>query len=169
MLMRHAKSSWSDPDLKDQERPLNARGRKAARVMGAWMKEKSVVPDLVLMSNARRSQETWERVSKTLDADIPAQVVDQIYMAGPEEMLSAVRGTPDDAKTVLVIGHQPGLSAFARKLANGNTRSGCKRAYRKFPTGAVAEIKTGRESWKDVTFGDADFTRFVCPRELTDD
>ena len=168
LLMRHAKSSWKDPDLDDQERPLNGRGRENADAMGKWMAKRGIAPDVVITSSTVRSQETWRRVKDALGQDAPTIIADELYSSGPDRMLRTLHDAPKGAKTVLMIGHQPAISSFARKLANGSTPSSCKRAYKKFPTAAVAVIAPKAKKWKDVSFGDADFEKFSVPKEVKD-
>ena len=127
------------------------------------------MPDVVITSSAARSRETWKRMQKILGApNIPVVIEDKLYSSGPSAMLEALHRAPDKAKTVLMIGHQPVVSSFARKLANGSTPSSCMRAYKKFPTGAIAVIEPHAKNWQKVRFGDADFKRFACPKELVD-
>lgn len=169
LLMRHAKSSWEDPDMPDEERPLNERGRAAAQTMAKWLDGRGDVPDVVITSSAARSKETWERIKAALGVKNAEVIVqDSLYSSGPSAMLKALGRVPDKAERVLMIGHQPVVSSFARKLANGHTPSACARAYKKFPTGAIAVIDLPAEHWDDVEFGNADFKRFAMPKELAD-
>lgn len=169
LLMRHAKSSWSDADQKDEERPLNERGRAAAATMAEWLAGRGDIPDIVITSSARRSQETWERMRKVLGTKRTKVIVeDNLYSSGPSAMLKALRKAPKGANTVLMIGHQPVVSSFARKLANSTTKSSCARAYKKFPTAAIAVFEPNSDTWAEIDFADADFKRFACPKELVD-
>lgn len=169
LLMRHAKSSWEDTDLPDEARPLNARGRAAAAVMASWIKDRGDIPDVVITSSATRSRETWEQIAKALGKTKAKVIVAKnLYSSGPSEMLSTLQDVPKSAKTVLMIGHQPVVSSFARKLANGSTPASCARAYKKFPTGAIAVIEPHAKSWKKTKFGEADFKRFAVPKEVAE-
>ena len=147
---------------------MNGRGRANAELMGEWMVEKGIKPDAVITSSTKRAQETWKRVKKVLGEDATTIVADELYSSGPDRMLKALHTAPEEARTVLMIGHQPVMSSFARKLANGSTPSSCARAYKKFPTAAVAVIAPKAEKWDDVSFGNADFKKFVCPKEMAD-
>jgi phosphohistidine phosphatase len=166
ILMRHAKSSWSDPSLEDHDRPLNQRGRLAAPLMGAWLADRSLVPDLVLCSSSVRTQETWARVCATLPGAPAPQIDARLYHADPPRMLAAVNAAPASAETLAMIGHQPGIGAFLRKLANADAPACCTRAYQKFPTAACAILEFDTETWADIAFGDGRFTSFAIPREL---
>lgn len=167
ILLRHAKSSWSDPDLDDHDRPLNQRGRLAAPLMGAWLAERDLTPDHVICSSSARTIETWRRARALLNGEAPDPTISaKLYHADPAAMLKLLRAAPDEAETVMMIGHQPGLGAFARKLANGATPAGCARAFTKFPTAACAVLESEAESWADAAFGEARFSAFAIPREL---
>ncbi len=74
LLLRHAKSSWHDPSLADFDRPLNQRGRAAARMMGDYLVRKGLLPDLVLCSAAQRARETLAFIQDRLDGDLPAMI-----------------------------------------------------------------------------------------------
>jgi phosphohistidine phosphatase len=166
ILMRHAKSSWSDHDTKDMDRPLSPRGRICAATMGAWLAEQNVMPDHVILSTARRSKETWDRLKPFVGDKAEGDAVPEVYMAGPDALLDALKATPDSAETVVLIGHQPGLSALARKLTNGDVPENCSRAFRDFPTAATAVLKSDVKDWSKLKFGKAEFSKFGLPKEV---
>src|SRR5690349_7003918 len=125
-LLRHAKSDWADPDRSDADRPLSQRGRKAAPAMGRYMREKGLVPALVLVSTARRAEETWDLLSTALKSAIPLERSDKLYLASPNRLMKTVHGLADKWSSALVVGHNPGLQAFALELAsedNGTARA----------------------------------------------
>ncbi|MEM8742170.1 MAG: histidine phosphatase family protein [Pseudomonadota bacterium] len=166
VLVRHAKSSWSDPELDDFDRPLNERGRLSAPVTGAWLAEKGMRPDFVAMSPARRCIETWERISAQIPTVPEPKSEKRLYMADPDTMLTVLRHVPREAETVVMVGHQPGISSFARKLANGTVPASCARAFKKFPTAAAAIIEFEADDWEDAEFGLGEFRSFAAPKEL---
>ena len=168
ILLRHAKSSWDDPDLEDHDRPLNKRGRGAAPVIAAWLAERGHVPDRIVCSSSLRTQETVERMRDALP-DLPDPVIEPgLYHADPARMMELVRAQPDEANGVMLVGHQPGLSAFARMLAGGKVRPGCSRAFEHFPTAAAAVLTAQTEIWADIAPRTARFVEFAKPRELAD-
>lgn len=166
ILLRHAKSSWDDPDLDDHDRPLNKRGRHTAPVIAAWLAERGHLPDRVVCSSSVRTQETVERMRDALRNLPKAAIEPGLYHADPDRMLEIVRSQPDDAKTVMLVGHQPGLSAFARMLAGGKVRPGCSRAFEHFPTAAAAILASEANRWADIAPRTARFAEFAKPREL---
>lgn len=164
ILMRHAKSSWDDPDADDRDRPLNARGRLAATLMGAFLAEEGPRPDAALLSPAVRAQESWARLAAGL-GDVAAVTVDSLYMAEPATALAALHAAPEAAGTVLMLGHEPGTTAFLRRLSDGSEPAHCRRAWEKFPTAALAVLELDGD-WADAAFGAARFRRFACPKDL---
>lgn len=165
ILLRHAKSAWSDPDLDDHDRPLNQRGRLAAPLMGAWLAERGFVPEAVLCSSSVRTIETWARARGAFP-DAPEATVDAgLYHADPGRMLTAIHAAPPEASTLLLIGHQPGIGSLTRRLAAPDTPATCARAYQKFPTGACAVIDFDTDSWTGVAWGTGRFHSFGVPRE----
>lgn len=116
-LLRHAKSSWKDPDLDDFDRPLNGRGQRDAPMMARRLAGRIFEPDLVLGSPALRIRQTLEVFVQELNID-PAIVIfdERIYLAEVEDLIDLVRGIPDDRCRVLLVGHNPGLTELANYL-----------------------------------------------------
>ena len=171
MLLRHAKSAW--PDVPDHERPLAGRGQRDAPVMGRWLRTAGDVPDRVLCSTARRARETWQLAQPALGASPPVRFEDRVYGASAEQLLDLVHRAPRAAKTLLIVGHDPGIPGLAFMLAGPAApgsgavpRSTVDRMKAKFPTAAVAVLElTG--SWDQLGPGVAWLTAFVTPREVS--
>jgi len=166
ILFRHAKSAWGDPGLADHDRPLSDRGRLAASLMGAYLADQGLRPDRVLVSSSVRTIETWRLARRAFDAEPDIEVAEALYHADPASMLAVVQALPETVETAMVIGHNPGLAAFARKLANEPVRPACARAFEKFPTGAVAVFEADVAGWPALEFGGCAFTRFATPKDL---
>lgn len=169
ILLRHAKSSWSDPDLDDHDRPLNGRGKAAAPVIARWLERTGYMPDRVVCSSSKRTRQTLKRMRAVLPGLPEATVEPKLYHAEPRLMFEILSTQPDSADCVLVIGHQPGLSAFARHLVNGRIRPGCGRAFEHFPTAAAAVLTLPVAQWGELSPHSADFVDFAVPRELMSD
>lgn len=165
VLMRHAKSSWDDPDMDDRDRPLSPRGRLAAVLMGAWLAEVGLVPDAALISDSRRTVETWERLRHGGGFEAPVEARAALYMADPDAQLAALRSAPEGARVLLMLGHEPGTGAFLRRLADGTEGAGCRRAYEKFPTGSIAVLEFDG-AWAEAAYRAARFVRFTTPKDL---
>lgn len=167
ILLRHAKSSWDNPDLDDHDRPLNKRGKAASPVIGEWLIRKQHVPDAVLCSTATRSRDTLSGLKLPKSASRHVEFIPKLYHASPETMLEILRQCGNDVDTVMLVGHQPGLGAMARLLSDHATAR-CKRAFEHFPTAAAAVLEINVSRWKDIGYGMAKFTDFAKPRELMD-
>lgn len=161
-LLRHAKSSWKDDTLADQDRPLSGRGRKAAKRMAEYMRAEGIVPALVLCSSARRARETLERVLPGPSGDVEVEIEDDLYAAGAEELLARLRRVQVDVPSVLLIGHNPGLEQLAASLAHAERLPDLEAKY---PTGALA-VLAFEGSWDGLRPGVAELTEFVKPRDL---
>ncbi|HUF56919.1 MAG TPA: histidine phosphatase family protein [Thermohalobaculum sp.] len=167
ILLRHAKSSWDHPELADHDRPLNKRGRRSAPAIAAWLAERGHQPDTVLCSSARRAQETAERVRKAFP-ELPEPEVERgLYHATPAVLSARLARLDDACRSAMVIGHEPGLGAFAHTLTNGRAEPGCARAFEHFPTAAAAIIALEIESWAALDRGIGTLVDFAVPRELT--
>jgi phosphohistidine phosphatase len=161
ILMRHAKSSWADPGQRDLDRPLNKRGRRASALIGGWLRKKGFRPDQALVSSARRTQETWAGVVAEAG---PAETryLPELYHAGPESMLEIVQRAPD-VPCLLVLGHQPGIGAFAARLLADPPESG---DFDKFPTGATAVVDLDIPGWDALAWATGRLVDFAAPRTL---
>ncbi len=164
ILMRHAKSSWNDTTLEDHDRPLNKRGRRSAEAVGKWLAEHGYRPDMVLSSDSARTRETWERMAPHLPA--PRQIVwtRSLYLAGPSAFLHALRDVRD-ARSVLMLGHNPGISHFASAIVGAPPHH---ERFGDYPTGATLVAEFDRASWAEVTPASGRAVDFMVPRELTD-
>jgi phosphohistidine phosphatase len=163
--MRHAKSSWDDPDLPDRLRPLAPRGVRAARAMGRHLRAVGVAPDLVLCSPARRAVQTWEGVAPGVPPDTAVEIDEAIYHAEGDELLARLRDVPSEIGSVLVVGHNPGLQDLAADLVGAGDPALRERLLTKVPTGALATLEVPRE-WHVLKWGAASLVAFVVPREL---
>lgn len=159
ILLRHGKSDWGDAALGDHARPLNARGRLAAALMGAWLADEGFVPEAALVSTAARTRETWGRLVPML-ADAPKPLFrDDLYLAEPEVMRAAIADAPEVERLIL-LGHNPGIEALAMCLSEGTG------ARLSMPTCAVAVISFESRSWADIGYGDGELLRFETPKSL---
>lgn len=165
ILVRHGKSSWDDPTLDDHDRPLNARGKRAAPLTGAWLAKKGLAPDAVLCSSSKRTRQTAKRLAEALP--LPEPVIERgLYHAAPVEMRDRLTVLDTALETVMVIGHQPGIGALARKLSGGKARPRCARAFEHFPTAAAAVLEFDIDDWSDLEWATGRFVDFAMPREL---
>jgi phosphohistidine phosphatase len=162
-LLRHAKSAWDDETLTDHERPLAPRGIRDAKRMAAHLRSCEAQPELVLCSSAVRTRQTLELVKPALD-DATVLIEDGIYGASADSLLERIQGVPESVRSVLVIGHNPGLEDLALGLASGGDRLEDLRA--KFPTCAFATLDLGDGEWADVRDGGATLTGFAIPKNL---
>jgi phosphohistidine phosphatase len=166
-LLRHAKSTWDDPVARDFDRPLNRRGRKAARRIGEEMRALGLAFDAVIASPAVRVKETLAEVEQGFGRDLPVAFEQAVYLAHPETLLDLVRAADDTAQSLLLVGHNPGLESLAIDLAGaGSLRA---EIAVKYPTATLAEIALPALSWADVAPGTGTIERFIRPRDLDPD
>ena len=165
-LLRHAKSSWDASDLDDFDRPLNARGRLAAPVMGQALRDFPFAPQIVLCSPAKRTRETLHLVDPALGERRDDVLFEhQLYLTSAETLLERLRHVPATAKTVLVIGHNPGLHELALMLAGHGDAKSISRLEDKFPTAALAILTFPQTSWRDVGPAAGYLEGFITPRD----
>jgi phosphohistidine phosphatase len=162
-LLRHAKSSWEDLSLADDERPLAPRGRKAAKRMARHLRHDAIRPDLVLCSTALRAKQTLERIEPALGG-APTRVEPGLYAASAETLLTRLRRLPDDVVSVMVIAHNPGLRDLASMLASGGRALPRLRA--KYPTCALATLDIDSETWPKLQPGEAELVNLVTPGDI---
>lgn len=163
-LLRHAKSTWDDPVARDFDRPLNRRGRKAARRIGQEMQALGLRFDAVIASPAVRVKETLADVEQGYGRDLPVTFEQAVYLASPETLLDLVRAADDGAASLLLVGHNPGLESLAIDLTQGGPLRA--QVAQKYPTATLAEISLECASWRDIASGTGSLDRFIRPRDL---
>lgn len=164
LLLRHGKSDWNNRDQPDNERPLNDRGQRAAALMGAYLRQRGLTPDLILSSPSVRTRETAAKVMLALQAEVPLEFRSVLYLADTRTIMEQVRGAADTVKTLLVIGHNPGMQLAALKLSAGDPAGRRDDIEEKFPTAALAVIEFDIDHWADAKGGD--LVAFDSPKAL---
>lgn len=166
ILMRHAKSSWDDPKLSDHARPLNLRGKRAARAMRGAMLAAGLVPDVVLVSSARRALQTMESLLPWQGRPLVAPM-DTLYLASAAQILDVLRDADEAKRCVLVIAHNPGLYDLALRLIGPDfpESEAMRRLGENYPSGALAAFEVIRP-WEELDDGAGVLSHFVCPRDL---
>ena len=168
LILRHAKSSWDDPKLSDHARPLNARGRKSAAAMRRAMLDLGLAPDVVLVSSARRTLQTLEAL-EPWDEQPLIEPMDQLYLAGAAQLLDVLRDVSETVRSVLLIGHNPGLHDLAMLLVGSSAMAtdspNILRLAEGYPTGALTEFSIPG-LWSQLGEGGGRLLRFLAPRDL---
>ena len=167
-LLRHAKSSWDAPGLDDFDRPLNKRGREAARLVGRELGRRKMRFDLVLASPAVRVRETLDEMADGYGAPLAISFERQIYLAEPDRLLDLVQDLPDEIESPLLVGHNPGLHRLALQLSTGDGKGFRGRIAGNYPTGALAQIELPAKSWKEAGGNPGTISSLIFPRELAD-
>ena len=144
ILLRHAKSSWSEDGVPDSERPLSGRGERDAPRMGARLLERSIHPDLVLSSPALRARRTATLVARALDCgDDEIRLDPRLYLATPAEILAVVAEQADAVDDLLVVGHNPGLTELANLLLPDLELAN-------LPTAGTLVVDCATERWAEI-------------------
>lgn len=168
LLLRHAKSSRDDPQLSDRERPLTPRGRRAAANMRGAMRRLGLEPDLVLVSPARRTLETLEALEPWDETPL-IEPVEALYLGSATQLLTVLHSVADVVRSVLLVGHNPGLHELAVQLAAPPAKAPdpdtARRMAEGFPTGALAEF-TIPAPWWGLEPGGGRLMHFLTPREV---
>jgi phosphohistidine phosphatase len=155
VLLRHAKSSWDDPNLADHDRPLNRRGQRAATSVGHYFRTQGILPDLVLCSSALRTRQTVQLLQ--LAPHVEVLIEDGLYGTGPGELLARLRGVGDAVTSLLVVGHNPTIQELAITLTDDQER------LQSFPTAALADLRIPVATWAGIGPTVATLDRFVTP------
>ncbi len=162
ILMRHAKSSWDDPFMRDHDRPLNGRGRISARAVGAWLHGLGIEPDQALISSSQRTRETCELLGLSKQST-NIEIREDLYHAGAQRILDAMRQA--SGQTVLLLAHNPGIGEFAQRIVQ---KSPDHPRFFDYPTCATLVAQFDQSRWADIGFGQGQALNFVIPRELQD-
>ena len=158
-LIRHAKSSWSDPLLKDYDRPLNKRGKKDAPLMGKHINKLNVSPDHIITSPAKRARTTAKLIAEKID--FPKNEIEEIrdiYHADVEDLKNVVKAIDDSNDVVFLVGHNPGLTDFANYLTSARIDN--------IPTCGIYCVEFDIDSWEEINKESGEFKLFDYPKKL---
>lgn len=170
-LLRHAKSGYDDPLLRDFDRPLNERGRRASLRIGQWLRaavRKGEMPefDHVAASPAVRCRQTIEGVEEGLGMPLAPIYEKRIYLSSSATLVELVAGFAEHHHHALLVGHNPGLEDLLLELVPLGSGPARDAAEVKYPTATIARLDLDIERWAQVDGGHATLTQFVRPRDL---
>lgn len=149
--------------MDDFERPLNARGKRDAPRMGKRLREKKIHPSLMLSSPAKRALSTCKRIAKVLGYPKDAIKTDRLlYHADEETILSVVQGLKSKYDSVMLFGHNPGITGFVNTLMNGEFD------IDNIPTCGIVAFQFDADEWKDITWGKGNMLFFDYPKSRED-
>lgn len=159
ILIRHAKSSWGDPDLADRERPLNDRGKRDAPMMGRRLKqEHQANPDLILSSPAKRALKTARIIAAVIGyPGEKIEIKDSLYASGVHAMLDVIHYLDDALEEVMLFGHNPDITSLANALSDHQIEN--------IPTCGVLRVDFEIKSWKEVAPGRGVIKFFDYPKK----
>ncbi len=164
LLLRHAKSSWDDPDIPDQERPLNPRGLRAAKRIAKYLMDKRLEPSIILCTSALRARQTIELLTPAFPKGATVKIEPRLYGASSKDLITRLRRVSQAAPLVLMVGHNPAMQELVLTLASENAKLNSIR--KKFPTAALAVLDAEIDEWKDLRPGGASLVDFVTPKGL---
>lgn len=166
LLLRHAKSSWSEPSRVDHDRELNRRGEKAAPFMGRFLRDHELVPDLIWCSTATRAVQTLSLLGRDFANDADVIYSEDLYMANERGFLECLHHTHDEASRVMIIGHNSGLENFAQALFRDGDEEARAVMAQKYPTCGLAHFEFDTEKWRDVAVGTGRLMGFTKVKDL---
>jgi len=166
LLLRHAKAERSKPGGRDMERVLTERGRGDAAKIGAYLVHHALLPDLVVVSTAARTRETWTLAAAALPRKAPVRHEERLYEAGPHGILKIITDAEPDVGTLLVVGHNPGLQELAVQLVASGSAEVRQRLTEEFPTASLVVIDFAIDDWRRLHPRSGRLIRFVTPKSL---
>lgn len=158
-LMRHAKSSWDNPQLTDFERPLNNRGYRDAPLMGKWLAENNILPELIISSPALRAYFTARTVASQIRYPLSKiETNELIYDADTENLFEIVNSIKDKVNSLMLFGHNPALTQFSNYLSDKHIDN--------IPTCGFVEIDLNISTWKEVVVDSGNLVQFIFPKKI---
>ncbi len=164
ILLRHAKSEHP-LGTPDRERGLNPRGRKDAAKMGHYLAHHDLVPDLAVVSDSIRTRETWDLLTAELPA-VPVRFEERIYEASPETILAVISAVEAKIKTLMILGHNPGLEDLSQVLIASGDVEARERLKEQLPTTGLVVIDFPIARWQDIHPHSGRLDRLIIPRAL---
>jgi phosphohistidine phosphatase len=166
LLFRHGKAERPEPGIEDRARTLVERGRRDAVRIGAYMAAHALVPDRVLVSPAKRTQETWKHAASAFRPAPAATMVEKLYDASPHTLLGALKDAPAGAHTLLVVAHNPGLHDLALMLIASGDIDAREHLREKLPTSGLIIIDFAFDDWSKLHPQSGRLERYVTPKSL---
>ena len=160
IILRHAKSSWADHGLDDHDRPLAPRGMRAAMLIGQWLATAGHQPKSVICSTATRAHQTWKKMSSYLPCPDEVRYTSDLYHAEVEQIWNTVR--QGQQSPLLIVGHNPGLGAFARSAVQ---QIPDRHEFLRYPTAAVTVCVFPDKNWWQVAPRTGQLVAFTVPRD----
>ena len=158
LLLRHAKSSWSEPGLQDHARPLNKRGKHDAPLVGKLIREQGLTPDLIISSTAQRAQDTARLAGEACGYEGEIDLRQELYLSDTTCYLDILQTLPDSLSCVLMVGHNPDLEELLGLLTDYADT---------FPTAALAQVEVPIASWQSLSEATDGYLKNLWkPREL---
>jgi phosphohistidine phosphatase len=158
LLLRHAKSSRDDINLRDFDRPLNHRGKDDAKQMGRVLQPQQIIPEVVISSPAKRARKTARKFLKHSGLTLEAVFNERIYEASLHDLLQVAAAIEPQHNTALLVGHNPGFEELLACLTG---------QLMPMPTAALACIDLNIDEWKNVRPQSGKLRWLVTPRDLT--
>ena len=158
VVMRHAQAAPTGTT--DRQRPLTETGRRQAAETGAWLARQGIVPESAVVSEARRAQETWQEVAAGAGWAVVPRLCPQLYTAGVDAALDLVRFADLDARTLLVLGHNPTIGSLTALLDDGTSSLVDVLEH---PPSACAVLEVDG-AWPELAFGTARLAAFHVAR-----
>ncbi|HUN50693.1 MAG TPA: histidine phosphatase family protein [Candidatus Sulfotelmatobacter sp.] len=165
-LLRHAKSARDLPDVADHERPLNARGRAACLALTRHMAAAKIAPAMVLVSDSKRTRETWQRIAERFKRPFAVHETAELYLADARTMRKLLQGLDDGLASVMLVAHNPGLEELAAGYVGADASPAARNLARKFPTGGLATLVFDAPRWGQIAAANCRLADFVTPADL---
>ncbi len=163
LILRHGKSDW-DAGFDDLRRPLKKRGKYGAKLVGRWLAEHELIPEVILTSPATRALTTAQKCAKNMENSQTIIIQNEnIYLAELEQLLGALATTPADTKRVMLVGHNPGLEELVKFLAEETIKTPTDGKL--LPTATLAQLQTN-QPWDALSQGCAHLMRIVRPSDI---
>ena len=157
-LVRHAKAVWNDGHIGDFDRELSKKSEKGLKSVGSYLMLSSIDPDAILSSPAIRAQRTAEILRDKMKSDTKISYMEELYLSSADTMKNLLQHQQNDLQTIMLIGHNPGISDLAGRLTGGEVL--------KIPKGAVLALSLPIDRWSDIVDGNSSIDFFINPKQF---
>jgi len=163
-LLRHAKSSWKDQTQSDFDRPLNKRGNKDAVDLGRHLQNTGIHPDLILLSPAKRTHETFQLLAEQLSPRPDVVNLKKLYEARMADIVREIQQQAGAVARLMVIAHNPGIESLAWHLTGDDPSNALAILQLKYPTSGMTTLTFDIAKWADITPNSGTLVNFTSPR-----
>jgi phosphohistidine phosphatase len=164
-ILRHAKSDYPN-GVGDFDRPLNKRGFDACLLIGKYLNDNFIKPEVILSSSSKRTEQTINTIISASHLAVKPQFIDKLYLATAGEILKEIAKVDDKINSIMIVAHNPGVAVLAKLLAGSGKKESLELLQIKYSTAGLAILNFNMLSWSILDPSSGYLQEFIIPNNL---